>query len=72
VLNVETTILDDTDTRFRSYRRRDRPPQPALMLGYLDDPAKTAEAFAGGWFHSGTSAATTSTVCCTSWTAKRT
>ena len=26
---------------------------PHLMLGYLDDPAKTAEAFRGGWFHSG-------------------
>ena len=23
------------------------------MLGYLDDPVKTAEAFRGGWFHSG-------------------
>jgi fatty-acyl-CoA synthase len=26
---------------------------PHLMLGYLDDPDKTAEAFTGGWFHSG-------------------
>ena len=26
---------------------------PQLFLGYLDDPAKTAAAFAGGWFHSG-------------------
>lgn len=26
---------------------------PQLMLGYLDDPEKTAAAFAGGWFHSG-------------------
>ena len=26
---------------------------PHLMLGYLDDPDKTAEAFRGGWFHSG-------------------
>ena len=26
---------------------------PQLMLGYLNDPEKTAEAFAGGWFHSG-------------------
>jgi fatty-acyl-CoA synthase len=23
------------------------------MLGYLDDPIRTAEAFRGGWFHSG-------------------
>jgi fatty-acyl-CoA synthase len=26
---------------------------PHLMTGYLDDPAATAAAFAGGWFHSG-------------------
>ena len=26
---------------------------PHLMLGYLDDEDKTAEAFRGGWFHSG-------------------
>jgi fatty-acyl-CoA synthase len=26
---------------------------PHLMLGYLDDPEKTAQAFEGGWFHSG-------------------
>lgn len=26
---------------------------PQLFLGYLDDPEKTAAAFAGGWFHSG-------------------
>jgi fatty-acyl-CoA synthase len=24
-----------------------------VMLGYFDDPDATAEAFAGGWFHSG-------------------
>jgi fatty-acyl-CoA synthase len=24
-----------------------------LLSGYYNDPAKTAEAFAGGWFHSG-------------------
>ncbi len=24
-----------------------------VMKGYLDDPHATAEAFAGGWFHSG-------------------
>jgi fatty-acyl-CoA synthase len=54
VLNVETTILDDTDTpvpvgTVGEIAHR----SPHLMLGYLDDPAKTAEAFAGGWFHSG-------------------
>ena len=26
---------------------------PQLLLGYLHDEARTAEAFAGGWFHSG-------------------
>lgn len=54
VLNVQTTILDDNDSPL--------PPgvvgeiahrSPHLMLGYLDDPVRTAEAFRGGWFHSG-------------------
>lgn len=54
VLNVETVILDDTDTpvgpgTIGEIAHR----SPHLMLGYLDDPAKTAEAFRGGWFHSG-------------------
>ncbi|MCV7229526.1 acyl-CoA synthetase [Mycolicibacterium komossense] len=54
VLNVETTILDDTNSpvpvgTIGEIAHR----SPHLMLGYLDDPAKTAEAFAGGWFHSG-------------------
>ncbi|ORB02684.1 acyl-CoA synthetase [Mycolicibacter minnesotensis] len=54
VINVETAILDDQGTPadpgvvgeivHRS---------PHLMLGYLDDEAKTTEAFLGGWFHSG-------------------
>jgi fatty-acyl-CoA synthase len=26
---------------------------PHVMLGYWDDPEKTADAFRGGWFHSG-------------------
>ena len=26
---------------------------PTLMAGYWNDPQATAEAFAGGWFHSG-------------------
>ena len=54
VLNVETTILDDNDIPVApgtvgeiAHR------SPHLMLGYLDDPVKTAEAFRGGWFHSG-------------------
>jgi fatty-acyl-CoA synthase len=54
VLNVETTILDDDNNPVPAgvvgeIAHR----SPHLMLGYLDDPAKTAEAFAGGWFHSG-------------------
>ncbi|AMO61430.1 acyl-CoA synthetase [Mycolicibacterium phlei] len=53
-VNVETAILDDENNPV--------PPgtvgeiahrSPHLMLGYLDDEAKTAEAFRGGWFHSG-------------------
>ncbi|WP_066942126.1 fatty acyl-CoA synthetase [Microtetraspora fusca] len=53
-LNVETRVVDaDGD---------DVPPgeigeivhrSPHAVLGYLDDPEKTAEAFRGGWFHSG-------------------
>jgi fatty-acyl-CoA synthase len=54
VNNVETTILDDdgapvaTGTIGEIAHR-----SPHLMLGYLDDPERTAEAFRGGWFHSG-------------------
>jgi fatty-acyl-CoA synthase len=54
VVNVETAILDDDDVPVEpgvvgeiAHR------SPHLMLGYLDDDAKTAEAFRGGWFHSG-------------------
>ncbi|MFI6603328.1 acyl-CoA synthetase [Nonomuraea sp. NPDC050536] len=53
-LNVETRIVDDED----------RPVGPGVvgeivhrsphaMLGYWNDQEKTAEAFRGGWFHSG-------------------
>lgn len=53
-LNVQTRVVD-TDMN-------DVPPgthgeivhrSPHLMTGYWDKPAETAEAFAGGWFHSG-------------------
>jgi len=53
-LNVETRIVDDED--------RPVPPGvmgeivhrgPHAMLGYWNDPAKTAETFRNGWFHSG-------------------
>ncbi|OBB98830.1 acyl-CoA synthetase [Mycobacterium sp. 852013-50091_SCH5140682] len=53
-INVETAILDDDNAPVGvgvvgeiAHR------SPHLMLGYLDDDAKTADAFRGGWFHSG-------------------
>lgn len=54
VINVQTVILDDLDTPVAAgvvgeIAHR----SPHLMLGYLDDDPKTAQAFAGGWFHSG-------------------
>ena len=54
VLNVETRVVDDD--------LRDVQPgevgeivhrSPHLMLGYFNDPEKTAAAFSGDWFHSG-------------------
>ena len=54
VLNVETRVVDPD--------MNDTPPgthgeivhrSPHLLTGYWDKPAETAEAFAGGWFHSG-------------------
>lgn len=53
-INVETRVVDDDDQPV--------PPGvvgeivhrgPHVMLGYWNDEAKTAEAFRGGWFHSG-------------------
>jgi fatty-acyl-CoA synthase len=53
-LNVETTLVDDEGNLV--------PPgvvgeivhrSPHAALGYYEDEEKTAEAFAGGWFHSG-------------------
>jgi fatty-acyl-CoA synthase len=53
-LNVETRVVD--------LDMNDVPPgthgeivhrSPHLLTGYWDKPAETAEAFAGGWFHSG-------------------
>ncbi|MGE2734678.1 acyl-CoA synthetase [Mycolicibacterium vaccae] len=54
VVNVATAILDENDSPVSTgvvgeIAHR----SPHLMLGYLDDDAKTAEAFRGGWFHSG-------------------
>lgn len=54
VLNVETRVVDE--------EMRDVAPgevgeivhrSPQLLAGYYNDPEKTAEAFRGGWFHSG-------------------
>ncbi len=54
VVNVETTILDDTNIPVAPGTVGEIAHRSAhLMLGYLNDPDKTAEAFAGGWFHSG-------------------
>jgi fatty-acyl-CoA synthase len=53
-INVETRVVDDEGNRV--------PPgevgeivhrSPHAMLGYWNDPEKTAETFRGGWFHSG-------------------
>jgi len=53
-LNVQTRVVDP--------QMNDVPPgthgeivhrSPHLMVGYWDKPAETAEAFTGGWFHSG-------------------
>ena len=53
-LNVETRVVDDDDepvapgTIGEIVHR-----SPHAMLGYWNDPEKTAEAFRNGWFHSG-------------------
>ncbi|OBI90691.1 acyl-CoA synthetase [Mycobacterium sp. 1245805.9] len=54
VANVDTTILDEGNIPVAAgvvgeIAHR----SPHLMLGYLDDPERTADAFRGGWFHSG-------------------
>src|SRR5690606_5723605 len=54
VTNVETVILDDDGAVLPAGTVGEIAHRsPHLMLGYYDDPAKTAEAFRGGWFHSG-------------------
>lgn len=54
VVNVETVILDEADTPVaRGTVGEIAHRSPHLMLGYLDDADKTAQAFSGGWFHSG-------------------
>jgi fatty-acyl-CoA synthase len=54
VLNVETIIVDDECNEVpRGTIGEIVHRSPQLLLGYYHDERKTAEAFAGGWFHSG-------------------
>ncbi|GAA5060818.1 fatty acyl-CoA synthetase [Nocardia callitridis] len=53
-LNVQTAIMDDDNRVVATGSVGEivhRSPQ--VTLGYLNQPEKTEEAFAGGWFHSG-------------------
>jgi len=53
-LNVETRVVNDEMEEVRPGEVGEivhRSPQ--LLTGYYNDPARTAEAFKGGWFHSG-------------------
>lgn len=53
-LNVETRVVDDAMQDVAAGEIGEivhRSPQ--LLSGYWNDPERTAEAFAGGWFHSG-------------------
>lgn len=54
VLNVETRVVDDAMVDVKPGEIGEivhRSPQ--LLLGYFNDPERTAAAFEGGWFHSG-------------------
>lgn len=54
VLNVETRVVDDDDRPVAAGTVGEIVHRsPHLTLGYHNDPDKTAEAFRGGWFHSG-------------------
>lgn len=53
-LHVETKIVDDNNVEVpRGDIGEIVHRTPHAMLGYLNDPEKTAEAFENGWFHSG-------------------
>lgn len=53
-LNVQTKIVDEVDNEVaRGEVGEIVHRTPHTMKGYLHDPEKTAEAFKGGWFHSG-------------------
>jgi fatty-acyl-CoA synthase len=53
-LNMQTRIVDEHDQEVpRGEIGEIVHRTPHAMSGYLHDPEKTAEAFRGGWFHSG-------------------
>ncbi|MDP9430904.1 MAG: AMP-binding protein, partial [Actinomycetota bacterium] len=53
-LNVETMVVDDDDRPVPSGTVGENVHRsPHATLGYFADEEKTAEAFRGGWFHSG-------------------
>ncbi|SHG19377.1 fatty acyl-CoA synthetase [Ornithinibacillus halophilus] len=53
-LNMQTKIVDENDVEVpRGEVGEIVHRTPHAMKGYLHDPDKTAEAFKGGWFHSG-------------------
>jgi len=53
-VNVETRIVDDDDRPVPAGTVGEIVHRgPHVMLGYWNDPDKTAEAFRNGWFHSG-------------------
>lgn len=53
-LNMQTKIVDDEDNEVPCNEIGEIVHRtPHAMKGYLHDPEKTAEAFRGGWFHSG-------------------
>ena len=53
-INVETRVVDDNDQTVPAGTMGEIVHRgPHVMLGYWNDPEKTAEAFRNGWFHSG-------------------
>lgn len=53
-VNVEARIVDDDDQPVPAGTSGEIVLRtPHAMLGYLNDPEKTAEVFRGGWFHTG-------------------
>ncbi|MEC5423802.1 acyl-CoA synthetase [Virgibacillus sp. C22-A2] len=53
-LHVQTKVVDEEDNELpRGETGEIVHRTPHAMKGYLHDPEKTAEAFRGGWFHSG-------------------